>query len=151
VREFILEKYKNVEMIVLNPSIDDLMNHNIYKLYYQEKVYYVPLWHHELYYEDENGKEIIVKCIPELPENVEVDEYNNLFVNVKVPFQSKMLEEKCMNVSLGKSNYNISLESLKIKKIQSYALKKCGISKIQESDMYNVNKLGDIIIIITFV
>ena len=150
VKEIILEKYKNVEMILLNPSIDDLLGHNIYKLCHKEKVYYVPLWHHELYYEDDFGKEIIVKCIPELPENAEIDEYNNLFIKVDVPFHLQLIEEKCITVSLGKFNYNISLEELKMKKIQSYTIKKCGISRIQENDMYNIDKLSDIVLKITF-
>lgn len=151
VREIILEKYKDVEIILLNPSIEDLLSHNIYKLSHDEKLCYVPLWHHELYYEIENEKEMIVKCIPELPENVEVDEYNNIFVNLEIPFDSKLLEEKCIPVSLGKFNYNISLEVLKIKKVQTYTLKNCGISRIQENDMYNIDKLANIVVRITFV
>jgi len=151
VREMILEKYKDVEMILLNPSIDDLLNHNVYKLSNENTVYYVPLWHHELYYEIENKKEMIVKCIPELPENVEVDEYNNLFVNLEVPFYSKLLEEKCIMVSLGKFKYNISLEELKLKKVQTHTLKKCGISQIRENNIYNIENLGDIVVRITFV
>lgn len=153
VREMILEKYKDVEMILLNPSIDDLLNHNIYKLSHENTVYYVPLWHHELYYETENKKEMIVKCIPELPENVEVDEYNNLFVNLEVPFHSKLFEEKCITVSLGKFKYNISLEELKLKKVQTHTLKKCGISQIRENNknIYNIDNLSDIVVRITFV
>jgi len=152
VREIILEKYKDVEMILLNPSIDDLLNHNVCKLSNENTVYYVPLWHHELYYEIENKKEMIVKCIPELPENIEVDEYNNLFVNLEVPFYSKLLEEKCITVSLGKNfKYNISLEELKLKKVQTHTLKKCGISRIRENNIYNIDNLGDIVVRITFV
>lgn len=150
VREIILEKYKNVEIIILNPSIDDLLSHNIYKLLYKERMYYVPLWHHELYYEDTNGDEVIVKCIPELPENIEIDEDNQLFVKHAVPFCYSLLEDKSIIISLGKFNYNISLETLQMKKTQYHILKKCGISRIREKSIYNIDKLSDIVVKIEF-
>ena len=48
-----------------------------------DKTYFVPLWHNELYFGDEksNEGEIIVKCVPELPENISIDENNNLLGN----------------------------------------------------------------------
>ena len=54
----LLERYKAIlqrkclgdNIILLNPDLDDLFNDNIYKLIFEEKEYYIPLWHHELHF-----------------------------------------------------------------------------------------------------
>ena len=54
----LLERYKAIlqrkclgdNIILLNPDLDDLFNDNIYKLMFEEKEYYIPLWHHELHF-----------------------------------------------------------------------------------------------------
>ena len=58
--------YENI--IVLNPTVNDLLSDNIYKLNIEDKEFYVPLWHHELYF-SLHDKDLIVKCIPELDNN----------------------------------------------------------------------------------
>jgi hypothetical protein len=45
VSSLIKEKYKNDRVYILNPSIDDLLDNNIYKLYVDEQLYLAPLWH----------------------------------------------------------------------------------------------------------
>ena len=52
-------------VIILNPTLEDLLKGNIYKLDIFEKEFYIPLWHQELYY-DIKGRDLIVKIIPEL-------------------------------------------------------------------------------------
>ena len=44
-REIILEKHKKDQVYILNPSIDDLLDQNIYKLVIEDEIYFVPLWH----------------------------------------------------------------------------------------------------------
>ena len=66
VKQMVIQKYDNVEIYKLNPSINDLMQHNFYKLYVGEELYLVPLWHNESYY-DGSGCEIIAICHPDLP------------------------------------------------------------------------------------
>jgi hypothetical protein len=53
VREKILKKYEDVIIYKLNPSIDDLLNNNMFKLFIEEKLYLVPLWYNESYFYDD--------------------------------------------------------------------------------------------------
>ena len=91
VREIIAEKYKNIEIVEINPSLFDLFENNIYKLELEEEIYFVPLWHNEMVFESKIGKEIIVKCVPELPENISIDENNNIIVEIEVLFSFSLV------------------------------------------------------------
>ena len=167
-REIILEKFKDIQIYVLNPSIDDLFENNIYKLEINKTLYFVPLWHGELYFdanienkkEDEernggvlssNEYDIIVKCIPDLPKHMNIDENNNLYVNVNIPFQASLLKEKSIPIYLGKKRFDIETDRLLIKEKQTYVFKKMGISLINENDMYSIERKGDVYVKITFV
>lgn len=78
--EVIKTKFENDERIILHPFLEDL--ENIYKLKVDEDVYLVPLWHHHLVYDATNGKEIYVDCYPLLPDNICIDEYNNIHIEI---------------------------------------------------------------------
>ena len=54
IKNIIREKVKNDNVYILNPSIEDLFNHRIFKLKYQEDTFYVPLWHSELQFSSSN-------------------------------------------------------------------------------------------------
>jgi hypothetical protein len=147
----IKEKYKEDTLFILHPTLDDLFENNIYKLVYQEKTYLVPLWHNELYF-DADPKEIIVLCDPVLPDNVTLDEHNNVIV--KLELEAKDMYQLLVSplvFSLGKKICKIPSERLYIKQNQYYVLKKEGISKIIEDDMYNINVKSNIIVHICFV
>jgi hypothetical protein len=147
----IKEKYKNDSVYVLNPSIDDLLDSNIYKLYIEKLLFLVPLWHNEMYFDDTLGNDIIVLCKPELPEKMTLDENNNLYYNLLVPFEKEMLiSEYFLTIQIGKRSIKIPVNKLYIKQEQTYVLKGQGIPKIIEDDVYNVSSKGDIIITIRF-
>jgi hypothetical protein len=155
VRNIVLEKCKEDQLFILNPSIDDLFENNFYKLYVNNLLYLVPLWHNELYFDSETS-DIIVKCIPDLPENVAIDEDNNLIVNLYIPFSISILDEVYFEFYLGKQLFNIPISELKLKVIQTYILKDKGITKIKENDitdldMYDISNKSDIIIKIHFI
>jgi hypothetical protein len=70
--------------VILNPSLHDLISANIYRLRAPstsstEEMYAVPLWHHELEYDD-----LIVRCVPDLPSNVSIDEENHIHISLKI-------------------------------------------------------------------
>ena len=168
-REVILEKFKDIQIYVLNPSIDDLFENNVYKLEINKTLYFVPLWHGELYFDanidnkkeeeersvervlSSNEHDIIVKCIPDLPPHMNIDENNNLYVNINIPFQASLLKDKSIPIYLGKKRFEIEIDCLLIKEKQTYVFKRMGISVINENDMYNVERKGDIYVKITFV
>ena len=150
----IKQKYKNDRVFILNPSINDLMENNIFKLYVDDQLYLVPLWHNELYFDSPNG-DIIVLCNPELPEGIIIDEDNNIHIEKEINGSlslSDLLEEgeqssnTFVSLSIGQKIFRIPLQSLHIKKEQIYRLVGEGISNVLENDMYNVSCKADIIV-----
>ena len=155
VSSLIKEKYKNDSVYVLNPSIDDLFENNIYKLYVNGLLFLVPLWHTEMYFDDTLGNDIIVICRPELPEDISIDENNNIHYNLLVPFEKDMIINQSLKddliINIGKRDFKIPLNKLYIKEEQTYILKGQGITKIIEDDVYNVSCKCDIIVKVTFI
>ena len=151
VSSLIKEKYKNDSVYVLNPSIDDLLECNIYKLYVNEQLFLVPLWHNEMYFDDTLGNDMIVLCKPELPEHIILDDNNNLYYNLLVCFEKEMIiSEYYLSIEIGKHSFKIPVSKLYMKQEQTYVLKGQGIPKIVEDDVYNVSCKADIIITICF-
>jgi curved DNA-binding protein CbpA len=154
--EIVKKKYEDVmEYYKLNPNIDDLFENNVYKLYVNEQLFLVPLWHNELYFESSesnNFKEIVVSCEPELSENIKIDDNNNLIVKIEfslneLPNLIKNNEKICFNI--GKKNFSIPVNKLYMKTNQYYRIKNEGLSKINENDIYDVSTKSDIIVNIT--
>jgi hypothetical protein len=150
VREIVLEKCKEDCVYILNPSIDDLLENNIYKLELNDTLYLVPLWHDELYF-DGSGCDIIVKCVPDLQDNVCFDENNNIIVDIEIPLQISLFDDGSYTFQIGKKMFSIKIVDLKLQKSQSVILKNEGISVIDEKDMYNVKNKSDIIVKVTFI
>jgi ferredoxin len=151
VRMIVLSKYDNVVIYKLNPSINDLMNNNFYKLYIDDQLYLVPLWHNETYF-DGSGCEIIVICEPELPDGFKLDDDNNLYIETDISayhdLPDMLINNQDISVEIGSKFLSIPLSHLYIKKEQYYRFKKQGISKINQ-DLYNINDKSDIIVKIT--
>ena len=156
VKQIILEKYKDVQIFILNPSLFDLFENNIYKLKVEDVIYYVPLWHSEIIFQKEKNKnkdkdnEIIVKCIPELPDNVELDENNNLIITVQIPLSVFLFQDKIYIVWLEKYKFEINVSKLSCTIDQIYVLKERGISQISEKEVFDISKKSDIIFFIKF-
>jgi hypothetical protein len=142
-KDIIVDKYKDVNIYILKPSLDEIINDRIYKLIINENTYYVPLWHNELEFDGD----IIVKCIPELPENIIIDENNNIHIHLKFVFSNELLNMTNIQII---NNLQIPVSKLHIKKKQSYIFFKKGISVIKEKDIYNVEERSDIIVWIEF-
>lgn len=151
VRNIILTKFNNIQIFELNPCINDLLDHNVYKLEVNGKIYYCPLWHSELYFDDiEDGQsDLIVRCNPELLENIVIDENNNLLVTENIDFSS-LLHRPFIDIHIGNQTFVIPTHELTIQKEQYYRFRKRGISCINETDMYNIEKKGDIIVKVIF-
>lgn len=144
VKEIVVFKFENDECIVLNPFIDDLLNDQLYKLKENGNTYIVPLWHHELVY-DNSGSDLYVKCNPLLPENMQIDENNNIHVDVFWDIHS-LWDKKEMDVSIGKKIVCIQVRDLRLQKVQKITFREMGISKVNPKNMYDVDHKGDIII-----
>lgn len=142
VEELIKRKNQQDECIILNPILDDLFDDNLYKLTVNGRKYIVPLWHHELIY-DNSGCNIYIKCNPMLPENIEIDDVNN--IRVKVSYNIDELWEKDkIEIHIGKRPLVVYPKLLKMKKNQTVILKEQGISKINTTNIYDVSKRSDV-------
>jgi curved DNA-binding protein CbpA len=156
--EIVYKKYEDVmEYYKLNPSIDDLFENNVYKLYVNEQLFLVPLWHNELYFESSevnNFKEIIVSCEPELSKNIKIDENNNLVVKIEFNLNDLLnliLNDGKIFFNIGKKELSIPVNKLYMKLNQYYRIKNEGLSKINENDIYDVSNKSDIIVNITLI
>jgi hypothetical protein len=147
-KKWIDERSMN-DVYIVNPSLVDLFENNIYKLEHGEKTIYIPMWHSELVYEC-NNSDLVVKCIPELPDHVNIDEMNNLHVYLKIRFDG-ILSIPNILFSLGGRNFNIPVNELYMKNSQLYYLKNCGISRINEDSVYDDSKRSHIIVHIDFI
>ena len=135
----------------LYPSIDDLFENNLYKITHEKKDYIIPLWHHELIYDMYdtfgNTKEMIVRCIPILPPNINIDCENNLHVKI-----NKNIRELWNNTSsvvlfsIGKQLFEYPKKNIRFMKHQTLKLLKKGVSTIDSINIFNITKKANIYI-----
>jgi hypothetical protein len=133
---------------VLNPNLDDMLDHSVYKLKIEEETYYVPLWHSELIY----NKSCVVQCEPELPDNVELDEDNNVHVFLTYNlFDLWRGGEKNVEYFLGKKTCSFPLDSLHVKKDQVIVKLGEGIPVANGVEIFSVERLSDVYLHITLI
>jgi hypothetical protein len=147
IRDIVVKKYDNVIVYKLNPTISDLMNNNLYKLYVNNELFLVPLWHNESYF-DSSGCEIIVICEPDISNSITIDEENNICVEKNIYIHnelSEMLINNALKIHIGGSEFEITPSNLFIKKEQYYVIKNAGISKIKK-DIYDISEKSNIIV-----
>ena len=148
----LLERYKIIlqkkcetdNIILLNPDLDDLFNDNIYKLTFEEKEYYIPLWHHELHF-SLHDKDLIIKCDPEIPKNCWIDDRNNIYFLSKININD-LFEEGYCDIRICKNKtIKIMSHELKITKEKQVIIKRNeGILKINDTHTYDTTIRGDI-------
>ena len=154
IKQIVIQKYDNVEIYKLNPNINDLLNNNLYKLYVNNELFLVPLWYNEVYF-DNSGNEIIVLCEPELPECVNIDDDNNIYIEKKISLQTDLpnliLNDSSINIMIGDKTFYILVSELLMKREQYYRIKNQGLTTINEEDIYNVSEKADVIVKIIMV
>lgn len=153
IRDLVVKKYDNIVIYKLNPSINDLLEHNIYKLYIDDQLFLVPLWYNEVYF-DNSGCEIIVICEPELPKDITIDDDNNVHLAITVNSNELgdiIINNKNIHFTLGKKEIDIPSSELFMKREQYYRVKNMGLSTIttETDDIYDIIKLADLIVRIT--
>lgn len=144
IKKIIQEKTKNDERIILNPTIDDLFEHNIYKLKYDNNIYYIPLWQPEVKI-NLLDKEVYINNIPNLPENIEIDSKNNIIFKCKFEIKH-LLNTPINNIKIGNKSFHIESKNLKIKDKQILHFPNQGIPAITSSNILDTSKFSDIFI-----
>jgi hypothetical protein len=142
--EMITTKMKDAQCIILNPFLEDLFENNLYKLTENGNIYYIPLWHHELIY-DNLGSDMYVKCVPILPEHISIDSHNNIHVELKYDIR-ELWGKSSFELHLGKNTFSIFTENLKLKENQTIILENQGISIINLDNIFDISKKSNIVV-----
>lgn len=136
-------------LIKIHPTIDDLLAFNLYKLNENNSEYLIPLWHHELVY-DNNGYELTVQCLPKLDNGVIIDDNNNIHI-CKEYNLCDIWNINIIDLEIGNKTINIPRESLKLMKKQTLIFHNIGIPLINIKNIYDVSKRGNIYITINII
>jgi len=144
VQKIVEDRLKHDECIILNPTLEDLFAKNIYKLVIGDQTLLIPLWHHELVYEI-GGADIYVKCIPILPDDYTIDSENNLIIEQRYNI-CNLLDMENIKITVGDRTFIVPMEELRIVRRQKLCMSGAGIPRIVGGDIYNINRLGDIIL-----
>jgi DnaJ-class molecular chaperone len=137
-------------MVVISVSLDDLMGeNNIYVLEHDEKKFYIPLWHTELYYKlgktDNTSVDLIVRCIPVTPSHIYIDSNNDIYIDIRMRILD-LLEKQCIEFEIGGKKFMINAAALYIKNNQTYVLSGAGIPIINSKNMYDIADKSSIIV-----
>jgi hypothetical protein len=144
IREVLDEQMKNDECIILHPILEDLFDHNIYKLNYQERTMLIPLWHHELVY-DISGADLYVRCFPILSDNVSIDSNNNISVDLQYDIRELLSKEE-IKIDLGGHRFCFNVEDLRVVPQQTAILKGAGIPSINSKDIFSINERSNLML-----
>jgi hypothetical protein len=133
--------------ILLNPFLEDLVNDNLYKITENGQTFIVPLWHHELIY-DNNGADLFVRCCPVLPDNMEIDEYNNIYIHLEYAID-EIWKKETVVVPFGNKTVGFRPNQLALTHLpQTIILPREGLSRIHPTEMFDNTKRKDVVLII---
>ena len=144
--DIIHSKKKSINCYVLNPSLDDLLLGNIYKLKYDNQELYVPLWYSIL----EHDNDIITICeLEDSVSNYRIDEYKNIHMD-RVYSVDELLNIALITIDITE-NYSITIKTseLYIKKNQLLIIENKGIPYPNKSLIYSDENRSNIILHIT--
>jgi len=153
IKTIIQQKFEELEIYTIEPTINDLLSDNVYKLKIGDELFLVPLWHKEMYFDMKNGKELLVLCQPILPDGWSIDENNHLYGSCEVEFTKSLLDSTTLPVKLdnGRHVINIHITNLAFVRQQTVCLKKRGILRINENNIYDCDERRDLVLTINFV
>ena len=100
--------------------------------------------YHELIY-DLSGTNLYVNCEPILPENVEIDNQNNIYITKEYNLNEIWNKDK---LDIEFNNIIINTRNLLIRNKQTIRYKNCGIPKINTKNPFDASKKSDIFVII---
>jgi len=157
ITRIIREKMHKNNIIILKPSLKDVIQNNISVLQFGGQTFYVPLWHSELHYRveattpdspDKSDKQLIVKCMPDIPDHMSIDANNELHIDVRADIKEllnrstgvlriPLYEDECVE---------LQVKDLCVTSRQTVVLKNNirGISLICANDIYDVRNRAPI-------
>jgi curved DNA-binding protein CbpA len=146
IKKIIHKKMKYDNIIILNPTIKDLMDDQVYKLEIDENIFYIPLWNNELYFDliDSNSNKIdlIVKMNPDISNNIIIDHDNNIIMKIKKNVADVFKNGKIV-LDIGGKEFVINQIKCSSEK-QYFYFKQKGILKMNPKNMFDASKRADI-------
>jgi curved DNA-binding protein CbpA len=148
IKKIIHKKMKYDNIIILNPTLNDLMNDQVYKLVIDKNVFYIPLWNNELYFDlidsSFNKIDLIVKMKPDISNNIIIDYDNNIIIKIKKNIIDVFKNDKIV-LDIGGKEFIIYNNEIKCcSKKQIFHFKQRGILKINSKNMFDASKRADI-------
>ncbi len=113
-------------ILIIEPTLNDLLQQHVYIYTYKDHKYSIPMWHHELLYD-----EFTVLC---KPKDVEIDEENNVYLDVYASISDIFLN----GLFVESISHQVDVSKLSIVPYQVYTAKST-IPKIQE-DLYSAKE-----------
>ena len=145
IESIINNKVQNDEVIILNPTLEDLFDNNLYRLTIDKKTYIIPLWHHELLY-DNNDKDLYIRCNPViLDDNIDVDEINDIHIYKKYKIHELWGKEH-IDIEIGNRIFTVEVNKLKLMRNQTIFILNSGISRPNIKDIYDISILSTVYI-----
>ena len=134
INDIIREKLKNDSIIILNPTLKNVLNNDIYKLDYNGTTLYVPLSQRNSYF-DFSGGILNVKCIANILDtsnsNIAIDNDNNIQVKVFETITT-IFDTPNIVINIETLKFEIATSELYIRPYQTYKLKNQGIAKMND-------------------
>ena len=146
----IKKKLESYNIYIINPTLTNILNSEIYKLEIDDDIIYIPLWHNELNYENN-----IIKIVPILDNNfITIDDDNNIHYTYNDTYENiiKLLRENKVNkphleITINDIfSFKIPINELRFIENQTYVIKNIGIPIINVSNIFDNDKKGLIII-----
>lgn len=143
-KEIMQNKMKNNNVILLNPSLHDLLHDNIYKLETDTDTHYIPLWHEEIVIDD-----MIIKNIPDIDDNMSITKNNDIIIKHKSSIM-KLFKDGYDDLNIADSLFKIQSSDVKItKQPQFIVFKNRGKIIPNKHNLYDNKQRGHVIIELT--
>ena len=133
--------------ITLNPTLANVLRNDVFKLERDNDTYCIPLWHDELEYDLDN-QSLIVSISPILPDNMTIDEDNNLHIALKLEV-SEIFGQDTYKIDLICKTISVNVREIMLKPKQTICFPNQGIARINTKNMFSIGKLAHIFVHIT--
>jgi hypothetical protein len=141
-------KEGNTYRVTLQPTLDNLLNHDIYSLVFHEETYYIPLWHEQVEFLNETCK-VVVNIEPILPNGIFKDDDNVLYVHHTLSIH-ELLGKETYDIFVGKRKFTINVNELKLQPYQCIPFLQSGIADISTTSIFSIDRLNPVYIYIEF-
>jgi hypothetical protein len=140
-------KIGNDTFITLKPTLANVLRNDVFKLEKNNDTYCIPLWHDELEYDlDDNS--MIVSISPVLPDNMTIDDDNNLHISEPLRI-SEVFGQDEYEIDLMCKSLQVNVREIMLKPKQTLCFANQGIARINTMNMFSVSKLAHIFVHIT--